>query len=168
MGTGTSIPKALIALGRVPASEASEMKVGVKYEREQPNYSGEGGRLQRKRTKLIRSAAGTKGSRKRKPDGTLSKSKVGLINRVLGDLLQHFRDEAGGKSLTLLDDEQLPQYDDAVLVISQLSSVLKQFNEEHFRMRYERPHRALFSFKVARKEGHKHGKRRLFTLLSIC
>jgi hypothetical protein len=118
--------------------------------------------------KLIRSAAGTKGSRKRKPDGTLSKSKVGLINRVLSDLLQHFRDEAGGKYLTLLDDEQLPQYDDAVLVISQLSSVLKQFNEEHSRMRYERRHRALFSFKVARKEGHKHGKRRLFTLLSIC
>lgn len=69
---------------------------------------------------------------KKRPDATLSKNKVDLINKVLADLLEHFRDEPGGKYLVLLDDAQLPQYGDAVLIIAQFASVLARFHEEHF------------------------------------
>jgi hypothetical protein len=67
-----------------------------------------------------------------KPDATLSKNKVDLINKVLTDLLEHFKGEPGGKYLGLLDDEQLPQYGDAVLMIAQFASVLSNFRDEHY------------------------------------
>jgi hypothetical protein len=69
---------------------------------------------------------------KKKSDATLSKSKVELINKVLADLLVHFKGEPGGKYLALLDDEQLPQYGDAVLMIAQFASVLGNFHSEHY------------------------------------
>jgi hypothetical protein len=69
---------------------------------------------------------------KKKPDATLSKSKVDLINKVLIDLLEQFKGEPGGKYLTVLDDEQLPQYGDAVLMVAQFASVLNQFHAEHY------------------------------------
>ena len=68
---------------------------------------------------------------KKKPDATLNKNKVELINNVLTDLLEHFKGEPGGKYLALLDDEQLPQYGDAVLMIAQFASVLSTFHNEH-------------------------------------
>jgi hypothetical protein len=68
---------------------------------------------------------------KKKPDGTLSKAKVALINRVLADIKQPFQKECGGKYLELLDDETLPQYSDVVLIIAQYATVLTQFRERH-------------------------------------
>ena len=68
---------------------------------------------------------------KKKPDGTLSKAKVALINRVLTDIKEPFQKERGGKYLELLDDETLPQYSDVVLVIAQYATVLTQFEQEH-------------------------------------
>ena len=68
---------------------------------------------------------------KKKPDSTLSKAKVGLINKVLADIKEPFKNETGGKYLELLDDEALPQYSDVVLTIAQYATVLKQFRERH-------------------------------------
>jgi hypothetical protein len=68
---------------------------------------------------------------KKKPDGTLSKAKVALINRILTDIKEPFQKESGGKYLELLDDETLPQYSDVVLVIAQYATVLTQFQERH-------------------------------------
>lgn len=68
---------------------------------------------------------------KKRPDGTLSKAKVALLNRVLTDIKEPFQKEIGGKYLELLDDEILPQYSDAVLVIAQYATVLAQFKERH-------------------------------------
>ena len=42
-----------------------------------------------------------------------------------------FQNESGGKYLTLLDSETLPQYSDVVLVIAQYAAVLNQFREQH-------------------------------------
>jgi hypothetical protein len=68
---------------------------------------------------------------KRKPDGTLSKAKVALINKVLKDIREPFQKESGGKYLELLDDETLPQYSDAVLIVAQYATVLTEFEERH-------------------------------------
>src|SRR5690349_3431812 len=64
---------------------------------------------------------------KKRPDGTLNKAKVTLINRVLMDIKEPFQKESGGKYLELLDDETLPQYSDVVLVIAQYATVLTKF-----------------------------------------
>ena len=69
---------------------------------------------------------------KKKPDATFSKSKVALINRVLADIKENFKDESGGKYLELLDDETLPQYSDAVLIIAQFAAVLTQFKKRYY------------------------------------
>ena len=64
---------------------------------------------------------------KKKPDGTLNKRKVTIVNRVLDDLQDFLKDEADGKYLDLLDDEDLPQYSDAVLVMVQYENALSAF-----------------------------------------
>ena len=68
---------------------------------------------------------------RKKPETTLSKGKVALINRVLKDIRERFEQEIGGKYLQLLDDETLPQLSDAVLVIAQFAAVLKEFKSHH-------------------------------------
>ena len=68
---------------------------------------------------------------KKKPEATLSKAKVALINRVLADIKGPFQKESGGKYLELLDDQTLPQYSDAVLIIAQYAAVLTEFRERH-------------------------------------
>jgi hypothetical protein len=70
---------------------------------------------------------------KKKPETTLSKNKVSLINRVLRDIQGHFSQESGGKYLQLLDEETLPQLSDAVLIIAQFSAVLSQFKDRYHR-----------------------------------
>lgn len=71
---------------------------------------------------------------KKKPDATLSKGKVKIINRVLTDLLVVLDNEPERKFLDLLDDEDLPQTSDAVLVMVQYESVLSDFTR-----RYRKP-----------------------------
>jgi hypothetical protein len=70
---------------------------------------------------------------KKKPDATLSKGKVKIINRVLTDLLVVLGDEPERKFLDLLDDEDLPQTSDAVLVMVQYESALREFPNRYYR-----------------------------------
>jgi hypothetical protein len=70
---------------------------------------------------------------KKKPDATLSKGKVRIINRVLTDLRIVMDAEPEKKFLDLLDDEELPQTSDAVLVMVQYESALREFPMRYFR-----------------------------------
>jgi hypothetical protein len=63
----------------------------------------------------------------KKPEGTMSVGKVKIVNRVLGDLLTFLKKEPEGKYLDELDDESLPQFSDAVLVMVQFEKALKKF-----------------------------------------
>ncbi len=69
---------------------------------------------------------------KKKPDATLNKGKVRIINRVLADLQIVLGSEPEKKFLDLLDDEELPQTSDAVLVMVQYESALDEFPKRYF------------------------------------
>ncbi|MCY4420285.1 MAG: hypothetical protein OXC42_03410 [Gammaproteobacteria bacterium] len=68
---------------------------------------------------------------KKKPDETLNKNKVKILNRVLQDLHTFLKDEPEGKYLDLLDDEDLPQNSDAVLAMVQYEKALGEFYERY-------------------------------------
>ena len=68
---------------------------------------------------------------KKKPEATLNKRKVSIVNRVLGDLQAFLEDEPEGKYLDLLDDEDLPQNSDAVLVMVQYEKALVAFRARY-------------------------------------
>lgn len=69
---------------------------------------------------------------KKKPDATLSVSKVNLINRLLSDMKNFLNDEPDGKYLDILDADALPQYSDAVLILSQYEGCLKSFKDRYY------------------------------------
>ena len=69
---------------------------------------------------------------KKKPDATLSKNKVQILNRILTDISAVLDDEPEAKYLDLLDDEQLPQNSDAVLVMVQHETALAAFEKRYY------------------------------------
>ena len=68
---------------------------------------------------------------KKKPDATLSKRKVKIVNRILADLRTILSKEAEGKYLDLLDNDDLPQNSDAVLVMVQYETALHAFERRY-------------------------------------
>ena len=69
---------------------------------------------------------------KKKPEAVLSSSKVRLLNKVLADVANCLEGAPDHKYLDMLDDEALPQYSDAILMLSQYDGALKAFRERHF------------------------------------
>lgn len=69
---------------------------------------------------------------KKKPDATLSASKVKLINAVLNDLLTFLDSEPEGKYLHALEDDALPQVSDALMMMVQFDAALDAFKERYF------------------------------------
>lgn len=69
---------------------------------------------------------------KKKPDATLNEAKVKIINRILTDVKECLKGEPNHKYLDLLDDETLPQYSDAILILAQHDGALKDFRNRHF------------------------------------
>jgi hypothetical protein len=67
----------------------------------------------------------------KKPAETLSESKVKFINRILIDIQAFMNDEPEGRYLDLLDDEALPQYSDAILILSQYEGSLSGFRSRY-------------------------------------
>lgn len=67
----------------------------------------------------------------KKPAETLSESKVKFINRILKDIQVFMNDEPEGRYLDLLDDEALPQYSDAILILSQYEGALTGFRDRY-------------------------------------
>lgn len=70
---------------------------------------------------------------KKKPDATLSKGKVKIINRVLEDLATVFEAEPEAKFLDHVDDDELPQTSDAVLIMVQYETALTAFPKRYQR-----------------------------------
>ena len=71
---------------------------------------------------------------KKKPEATMSASKVKTINRVLEDLLAFLKKEPTGKYLEVLDDKTLPQVSDAVLAMVQFEATLSAFRKRYHRL----------------------------------
>ncbi|KEO90472.1 hypothetical protein EH31_10315 [Erythrobacter longus] len=69
---------------------------------------------------------------KKKPDATLSASKVKLINAVINDLLTFLISEPEGKYLHSLEDDTLPQVSDALMMMVQFDAALRGFKERYF------------------------------------
>lgn len=70
---------------------------------------------------------------KKKPDATMSKAKVKIVNRVLSNLLLVLEDQPETKYLEALDDDELPQVSDAVLIMVQFMSALESFRKRYYR-----------------------------------
>lgn len=70
---------------------------------------------------------------KKKPDATMSKAKVRLINRAIAELDKILKDEPEGQFLDQLDEEELPQYSDAVLVMVQYETAVNAFSNRYHR-----------------------------------
>jgi hypothetical protein len=68
---------------------------------------------------------------KKKPDATMSSSKVKLINNVLDDLLTFLKPEPEGKYLERLEDADLPQVSDALLMMAQINAALDAFRKRY-------------------------------------
>lgn len=87
---------------------------------------------------------------KKKPDATLNRGKVRIINRVLTDLQIVLDREPEKKFLDLLDDEELPQTSDAVLIMVQYETALSAFPDRYRKYvqtgtdQHGRPVRTLF------------------------
>lgn len=69
---------------------------------------------------------------KKKPDGTLNQTKIKMINRLLQDIQIFLKDEPDNKYLDLLEDENLPQYSDVSLILSQWSASVKKFHGKYY------------------------------------
>lgn len=70
---------------------------------------------------------------KKKPDATMSPSKVKLINAVLDDLLMVLHDDPESKYLRRLEDDELPQVSDALLMMAQFDAALDAFRKRYYR-----------------------------------
>jgi hypothetical protein len=70
---------------------------------------------------------------KKKPDATLSASKVKLVNNVLTDLLGILKNEPEGKYLAAIEDETLPQVSDALMMMAQFDAALSAFKARYRR-----------------------------------
>lgn len=70
---------------------------------------------------------------RKKPDATLSKNKVTLLNNVLKDLLSFLSEEAEGKYLSELVDKELPQASDALLMMVQFEASLSAFKKRYYK-----------------------------------
>lgn len=70
---------------------------------------------------------------KKKPDATLSKQKVEIVNRLLRDILVILQGEPTASYLDLLDDQVLPQNSDVVLVLGQFVVAMDRFAAKYQR-----------------------------------
>jgi hypothetical protein len=66
---------------------------------------------------------------KKKPDGTLNKLKVHSVNRLLTDLKELLKNENIIRYLDLLSDDDLPQYSDVTITLSQYVAAMTSFKE---------------------------------------
>ena len=66
---------------------------------------------------------------KKKPDGTLNKLKVHGVNRLLTDLKELLKNESVIRYLDLLSDDDLPQYSDVTIILSQYVAAMNSFRQ---------------------------------------
>lgn len=69
---------------------------------------------------------------KKKPDELLNKFKVTSLNRILSPIKEVMRNEPTALFLDLLDEDTIPSYSDAVLIIAQFQAAMKQFRSVYY------------------------------------
>lgn len=75
------------------------------------------------------------GLAKKKPEATLSKLKVAQLNKILADIKIILDGSPEAKYLDLLDDDSLPQFSDALLILAHYDGALKSFHTKHWKFR---------------------------------
>lgn len=66
---------------------------------------------------------------KKKQDGTLNKLKVQGVNRLLIDLKELLKEEPSARYLDILSDDDLPQYSDVTIILSQYVAAMTAFQQ---------------------------------------
>lgn len=69
---------------------------------------------------------------KKKPDELLNTFKVKSLNRILSPIKEIMRNEPTANFLDLLDEDTIPSYSDAVLIIAQFNAAMAQFKSLYF------------------------------------
>ena len=69
---------------------------------------------------------------KKKPEATLSESKIRTINRVLSDAITLLSETPSVKYLELIDEDVAPQFGDAILTLAQFEGALNTFRSRHY------------------------------------
>lgn len=64
---------------------------------------------------------------KKKPQDAVSKGKVKIVNRILGQTFSVLDDEPSRVFLDLLDEDDLPQNSDVVIMLGQAMTAMGQF-----------------------------------------
>ena len=69
---------------------------------------------------------------KKKPDGAVSKAKIGVVNRLLEACRQILADEGSLVFLDVLEEDDVPQNSDVTLMLSQYAAAMDQFRSANF------------------------------------
>ena len=69
---------------------------------------------------------------KKKPDASVSKSKLALANRLLKKTREVLADEDSIFFLDLLEEDDVPQVSDVTLVFSQYVAAMKAFHDKYY------------------------------------
>ena len=70
---------------------------------------------------------------RKKPDGVLNKNKIQVVNRLLKDVLKILDDEPSRAYLDLVNEDEIPQYSDIALLLSQYRAAMGQFHDRYYR-----------------------------------
>jgi len=70
---------------------------------------------------------------KKKHDGTLNKVKIKTINNLLTDVMVCISGEPEEKYLYLLDEDDIPQYSDVVILLSQYKTAVDAFYKRYYK-----------------------------------
>ncbi len=69
---------------------------------------------------------------KKKPDELLNVFKVKSLNRILSPIKEIMKNEPTSNFLDLLDEDTIPSYSDAVLIIAQFNAAMEQFESLYY------------------------------------
>jgi hypothetical protein len=69
---------------------------------------------------------------KKKPDSSVSKSKIKIVNRLLEKVRKILVDEESIEFLDLLDEDDVPQASDVTLILSQYVAAMDAFHKQHY------------------------------------
>ncbi|WP_129659336.1 hypothetical protein [Bacteroides fragilis] len=81
---------------------------------------------------LASSFAELKEFSKKKPDELLNTFKVRSLNRILNPIKEIMKNEPTSEFLELLDEDTIPSYSDAVLIIAQFNAAMLQFKSTYY------------------------------------
>jgi len=70
---------------------------------------------------------------KKKPDGTLNKRKLEIVNRLLTEIFSVVDGEPTRAFLDLLDEDDIPQNSDVALILNQSVAAMQSFHSKYYR-----------------------------------